>query len=65
MHCWLWYWLLEYDDGLGMNVCLLCAGGVGRRGVFLVCLVCIVGDVVCGCFVVFPLHGLGRLLVIC
>ena len=51
--------LLLNVDGLGLTVWLLCACGVDRRGVFLVC---IVGDVVCSCFVVFPLHGLGRLL---
>ena len=35
MCCWLWYWFLEYGDGLGMNVCLLCAGSVGSNGDFL------------------------------
>ena len=31
------------------NECLFCAGSVGRRGVFLVCLACIVGDLRVGC----------------
>ena len=32
MCCWLWYWLLEYNGGLGMNLCLFCTGSVGSNG---------------------------------
>ena len=55
--------LLLNVDGPRITVCLLCAGGVGSKGDFLAGVGS--GQTWVGCCLVFSLHGLGRLLVIC